>query len=159
MVIKCRINGVDVVITEVDTKWERVYFALNGHELFEWFESDFSELGKSYKLVSSKYEFIKENGEYFRNHFVIIKDNNEYIDFLNRLYDFLQDHLKNCGKGQNEMARVEDRELLYKYAIWILRKEHLKALFDSGYLYDADFEDVDKNIAKLENLILRRMSR
>lgn len=57
------------------------------------------------------------------------------------------------------MARVEDRELLYKYAIWILRKEDLKALFDRGYLYDVDFEDVDKNIAKLENLILRRMSR
>ncbi len=57
------------------------------------------------------------------------------------------------------MAKVEDRELLYKYTIWILRKEHLKALFDSGDLYDADFEDVDKNIAKLENLILRRMSR
>lgn len=57
------------------------------------------------------------------------------------------------------MAKVEDRELLYKYTIWILRKEHLKALFDSGYLYDADFEDVDENIAKLENLILRRMSR
>lgn len=103
MVIKCRINGVDVAITKVDTKWGRVYFTLNGRELFEWFESDFSELWESYKLVSSKYEFIKENGEYFRNHFVIIKDNNEYIDFLNRLYDFLQDHLKNCGKGQNEM--------------------------------------------------------
>lgn len=103
MVIKCRINGVDVVITEVDTKWGRVYFALNGRELFEWFESDFSELGKSYKLVSSKYEFIKENGEYFRNHFVIIKDNNEYIDFLNRLYDFLQDHLKNYTKRGKEV--------------------------------------------------------
>lgn len=41
MVIKCRINGVDVAITKVDTKWERVYFTLNGRELFEWFESDF----------------------------------------------------------------------------------------------------------------------
>lgn len=57
------------------------------------------------------------------------------------------------------MARIEDRELLHKYAMWILRKEYLKGLFDCGYIYDADIEDVDKNIVKLENLILRKMSR
>lgn len=57
------------------------------------------------------------------------------------------------------MARVEDRELLHKYVIWILRKEYLKGLFDCGYLYDADIKEVDKNIVKLKNLILRRMSR
>lgn len=57
------------------------------------------------------------------------------------------------------MARVEDRELLHKYVIWILRKEYLKGFVDCGYLYDADIEDVDKIIAKLENLILHRMNR
>lgn len=57
------------------------------------------------------------------------------------------------------MAKVEDRELLHKYVIWISRKEYLKGFVDCGCLYDADIEDVDKIIAKLENLILRRMSR
>lgn len=57
------------------------------------------------------------------------------------------------------MAKVEDKELLYEYKIQVLRKEHIKGLFDCGYLYNADIEAISKNIAKLENLILRRMSR
>lgn len=57
------------------------------------------------------------------------------------------------------MARVEDKALLYEYKMQVLRKEHIKGLFDCGYLYNADIEAICKNIAKLENLILRRMSR
>lgn len=54
---------------------------------------------------------------------------------------------------------MTNKELLYEYKIQVLRKEHIKGLFDCGYLYNADIEAICKNIAKLENLILRRMSK
>lgn len=54
---------------------------------------------------------------------------------------------------------MTDKELLYKYKMQILRKEHIKGLYDCGYLYDPDIEAICKSIVELEFLILGRMSR
>lgn len=54
---------------------------------------------------------------------------------------------------------MTSKEILHKYKIWVLRKEYLKGFVGYGCLYDADIKEADKNIVKLENLILRRMIR
>lgn len=53
---------------------------------------------------------------------------------------------------------MTDKELVYEYKMQVLRREHIKGLFDCGYLYNVDVEAICKNIAKLEQLILGRMS-
>lgn len=101
MAIKCRLNGVNVVIIGFDkcNGYLRVYYTLNRYMFFDWVKKDLfawaKRGGTKYKLQSTKTSFITDNYECYR-YIVGTKDNVEYIEFLSSLYDYLQDYLKNC---------------------------------------------------------------
>ena len=96
-----KINGVIVAIIGLDkcNGYFRVYYTLDGRELFDWVEKDLfawaKRGGTKYKLQSTKTSFIADNYKCYR-YFVDIEDNVKYLEFLSSLYDCLQDYLKNC---------------------------------------------------------------
>lgn len=95
-----KINGVSVAIIGLDkcNGYLRVYYTLNGYELFEWVKRDLFAWARrdkaKYKLESTKDNFIADATRYCTRCFVDIESNVEYLEFLRNLYDYLQDYLR-----------------------------------------------------------------
>lgn len=100
-----KINGVIVAIIGRNklNRWLSENYTLNGYMFLDWVKKDLvvwaKRDGTKYKLQSTKTSFIADNDNYECYRYIVdIEDNVEYMEFLNGLYDCLQDYLKSVKR-------------------------------------------------------------